>query len=206
MSRPVEIRPPELARPLGFAHGMVAEGRVLAVAGQIGIKADGKLVGDDFVAQFAQTLDNVLAVVRAAGGEPTSVFQMTVFVLDVAEYRAAVRPLRPVWLERFGRYYPAMALVGVAGLVEPGAKVEIMALASLGPAPAPPVSTPPLGLGRPFECLADPPGRPRARASVRRIFGDLSTDNRRCRPARGGLLGTLRALCCPERPPRRFGP
>lgn len=143
MSRPVEIRPPELARPLGFAHGMVAEGRVLAVAGQIGIKADGKLVSADFVAQFAQTLDNVLTVVRAAGGEPTSVFQMTVFVTDLDAYRAASRPLRSVWLERLGRHYPAMALVGVSGLVVPGAKVEIMALASLDPAPPPRVSSTP---------------------------------------------------------------
>jgi enamine deaminase RidA (YjgF/YER057c/UK114 family) len=143
MSRPIEIRPPELAWPRGFAHGMVAEGRVLAVAGQIGIGPGGSLVSADFVAQFAQTLDNVLTVVRAAGGEPTSVFQMTVFVTDLDAYRASIRPLRPVWIERFGRHYPAMALVGVSSLVVAEAKVEIMALASLDPAPAPPVSTPP---------------------------------------------------------------
>jgi enamine deaminase RidA (YjgF/YER057c/UK114 family) len=138
-SPPVEVRPPELPRPRGYAHGMVAEGRVLAVAGQIGTGPGGALVGDDFVAQFARTLDNVLAVVRAAGGGPDSVFQMTVFVTDLAAYRAALAPLGRAWGERFGRHYPAMALVGVAGLVEPGAKVEITALAALGaPAPASP--------------------------------------------------------------------
>lgn len=140
--RPIEVQPPELPAPRGFAHGMIAEGRVLAVAGQIGSGPNGALVGDDFVAQFAQALDNVLAVVREAGGDPESIFQMTIFVTDLPAYRAAPGPLRIAWQSRFGRYYPAMALLAVSGLVEPGAKVEITALAALAPAPPMPSSPP----------------------------------------------------------------
>ena len=129
--RPTEVRPADLPPARGFAHGMVAEGRVLAVAGQIGSGFDGRVVSEDFVEQFAKALDNVIAVVRAAGGEPESLFQLTIFVTDLDAYRAAAKPLRQVWAERFGRYYPAMALIAVSGLVEPGATVEITAFAAL---------------------------------------------------------------------------
>lgn len=128
---PKEVRPAELPTPRGYAHGMVAEGRILAVAGQIGTGANGALVSPDFVEQFSKALDNVLAVVREAGGEAQSIIQMTIFVTDLDAYRAARKALHLAWVARLGRYYPAMALVGVAGLVEPGAKVEIMALAVL---------------------------------------------------------------------------
>jgi enamine deaminase RidA (YjgF/YER057c/UK114 family) len=132
MSRPpFEVRPAELPPPRGFAHGMVVEGKILSVAGQIGSGFDGRPVSDDFAEQFAQALDNVLAVVRAAGGAPESVFQMTIFVTDLDAYRGASKELRAAWSARLGKYYPSMALVAVAGLVEPGAKVEIMALAAL---------------------------------------------------------------------------
>ncbi len=134
MSRPVEVRPSGLPPARGFAHGMVAEGRVLAVAGQIGSGFDGAVISPDFTAQFAKALDNVLEVVRAAGGAPESIFQMTIFVTDLDAYRASAKPLRQAWRDRLGKHYPAMALVAVAGLVEPGALVEIMALAALDPA------------------------------------------------------------------------
>jgi enamine deaminase RidA (YjgF/YER057c/UK114 family) len=128
---PKEVRPAELPAPRGYSHGMVAEGRLLAVAGQIGTGANGVLVSQDFVEQFSKTLDNVLAVVRTAGGEAKSIIQMTIFVTDLDAYRAARKALHLAWVVRLGRHYPSMALVGVAGLVEPGAKVEIMALAVL---------------------------------------------------------------------------
>ncbi|HEU4410950.1 MAG TPA: RidA family protein [Polyangiaceae bacterium] len=132
MSRPpFEVRPAELPPPRGFAHGMVAEGRILSVAGQIGSGFDGRPVSDDFTEQFAQALDNVIAVVRTAGGAPEAIFQMTVFVTDLDAYLASSKRLREAWAARLGKHYPSMALVAVAGLVEPGAKVEIMALAAL---------------------------------------------------------------------------
>jgi enamine deaminase RidA (YjgF/YER057c/UK114 family) len=119
-------------KPKGYANGVVTTGkRTLHVAGQVGWNARQVFDHFDFAGQFAQTLDNVLAVVRAAGGKPESVVKMTVYVTDLPAYRASTAALGPIWRERFGRHFPAMALVGVAGLVENGALVEIEATAAL---------------------------------------------------------------------------
>ena len=85
-----------------------------------------------FVDQFARALDKLLAVVAAAGGGPTDVGRLTIYVADLAAYRAGLKPLGDVWRARFGRHYPAMALVEVKGLVDRGALVEIEATAVLG--------------------------------------------------------------------------
>ncbi len=118
--------------PRGYSNGRIGSGRVLHVGGQIGWTPDGVFVAQDLVGQFAQTLDNVLAVVRAAGGEPTDIASMTVFVTNIPDYRAATRELGTIWRARLGRHYPAMALVGVTELVERSALVEIQAVAYLG--------------------------------------------------------------------------
>ena len=131
MTAPTAVVVPGWPTPKGYANGMIAEGRVLAIAGQIGWDEHGRFVSDDLIAQLAQALDNVLAVLRAAGGEPAHVVSMTIFVTDVPAYRAGLRALGPLWRARFGRHYPAMALLGVTELVEPAAKVEILATAVL---------------------------------------------------------------------------
>jgi enamine deaminase RidA (YjgF/YER057c/UK114 family) len=125
------IQPNHFARPRGYANGALVRGRMVFVAGQIGWDADQTFSTDDFVEQFANALDNVLAVVAAAGGAPTDIADMTVYVTDLAAYRQRVGELGPVWRARLGRHFPAMALVGVVGLVEPRAKVEIQAVACL---------------------------------------------------------------------------
>ena len=125
------VNPPELARPVGYSHGLRGQGQLLFVAGQVGWDARERMVSDDFVAQFAQALDNVLAVVRAAGGGPGSVARLTVYVTDKDEYLRRRRDLGQAWQARFGRHYPAMALVEVRGLLEPRAQVEIEATALL---------------------------------------------------------------------------
>jgi enamine deaminase RidA (YjgF/YER057c/UK114 family) len=116
---------PGWPKPKGYQNGTVVRGKVLFVAGQIGWNAEQKFTSDDLVDQLAQTLDNVLAVVRAAGGGPEDIAKMTIYVTDVAAYRAGVKRIGPIWRERLGRHFPAMALVGVTELVEPRAKVEI---------------------------------------------------------------------------------
>ncbi len=113
----------------GYSNGISAHGRTLFVAGQVGWEPDGTFASDELVPQFGRALDNVIAVVRAAGGEPGHIAQMTVYVTDMAGYRAAAGALGPVWRERMGRHYPAMALVAVSELVEPRALVEIQAIA-----------------------------------------------------------------------------
>ena len=127
------VQPDGWARPRGYVNGMVGEGRWLQVAGQIGWEADRSFTTDDFVAQFAKALDNVLAIVVAAGGYVDGIASMTVFVTDIAEYRARAGELAPVWRGRLGDHFPAMALVAVSALVEPRAKVEILATALLSP-------------------------------------------------------------------------
>jgi enamine deaminase RidA (YjgF/YER057c/UK114 family) len=123
------VEVPGWPRPKGYANGVVTgavtRARTLYVAGQVGWNAEQRFESDDFATQFGQALDNVLAVVRAAGGGPESVARMTIYVTDLAAYRAAQPALGAVWRARFGRHFPAMALVGVAGLVEERALVEI---------------------------------------------------------------------------------
>jgi enamine deaminase RidA (YjgF/YER057c/UK114 family) len=125
------VEPADFASPKGYANGVLATGRSLHIAGQIGWEADQTFASDDFVYQFGKALDNVVAVVTAAGGVAADIVSMTVYVTDLDAYRNSGRVLGPVWRARMGRHYPAMALVGVAGLVHPRACVEIQAVAVL---------------------------------------------------------------------------
>ncbi len=125
------IKPAGWPQGSGFSHGVVATGRVLAIAGQIGAEPDGRLVGGDLVAQFDRALGNVAEVVGAAGGLMDDVVSITIYVLDHAAYLAARPALGEVWRRRAGRQYPAISLVEVRGLVTEGALVELQALAVL---------------------------------------------------------------------------
>jgi enamine deaminase RidA (YjgF/YER057c/UK114 family) len=127
-----EVIVPGWPEPKGYSNGRVGEGRVLYVGGQIGWDEQRAFPPGGLVPQFGRALDNVLAVVRAAGGAAEDIATMTVFVTNIEEYRAAQRALGPVWRERMGRHYPAMALVAVTALVEPEAVVEIQAIAAVG--------------------------------------------------------------------------
>ncbi len=118
----------------GYSNGVLAPAgaRLLCVAGQIAWDADQQLVGrGDFVAQFRQALENVAAVVRAAGGAPEHVIEVTIYVTDKRAYLADLRALGAAWRAVLGKHFPAMALVEVAGLLEDGAQVEIQARAAL---------------------------------------------------------------------------
>jgi enamine deaminase RidA (YjgF/YER057c/UK114 family) len=119
------VNPPSLAKPSGFSHGVVARGTVLALAGQVGWDREGKIVSHDFARQFERALENLLEVVRAAGGTPESIVKLTAYVTNRDEYVASRKVLGETWNRLLGRSYPAMTLVVVAGLLEPGAKVEI---------------------------------------------------------------------------------
>jgi enamine deaminase RidA (YjgF/YER057c/UK114 family) len=125
------INPPGWPRPSGYSNGIVAEGRYLAISGQIGWNERNELVGDDFLAQARQALENVVAVLRAAGGDPSHLTRLTWYVTDKEEYRANCAALGAAYRKIVGSHYPAMALVQVAGLLEEGAKVEIEATAVL---------------------------------------------------------------------------
>jgi enamine deaminase RidA (YjgF/YER057c/UK114 family) len=116
---------PGFPKPRGYANGIVASGRHLFVAGQIAWDNNARIVSPDFATQFLQALDNVIAVVRAAGGGTEHIVKLLAFVTDLEQYRAATKAIGEGWRARMGSYYPAMSLVKVAGLLEPGALVEI---------------------------------------------------------------------------------
>ena len=128
------IQPDGWAPAKGYANGMLVEGhaRLLFVAGQIAWDAEQRLVGaGDFAAQFRQALANVVAVVRAAGGEPQHLVRLTMYVVDKRAYESALKEVGAAYRDVVGKHYPAMALVQVADLLEPGALVEIEGTAAL---------------------------------------------------------------------------
>ena len=128
------INPASLGVPRGWSNGILAakDGRLLFVAGQAGWESGAPGTPPDFASQFARGLDRVLTVVRAAGGVPQDVARLTIYVTDLAAYRASLAALGGAWRARFGEYYPAIALVEVKGLVDPGALVELDATAVIG--------------------------------------------------------------------------
>jgi len=127
------VNPERLGVPKGWSHGILAaSGRILFVAGQSGWEEGAPGNPPDFPDQFARVLDKVLAVVSDAGGSPADIARLTIYVTDLAQYRAGRKRLGAAWRERFGDYYPAIALVEVKGLVDPGALVEMEATAVLG--------------------------------------------------------------------------
>lgn len=118
-------------RPKGYSNGILAEGRTVFVAGQIGWTPEG-VFPDGFAAQFRQTIDNTLAVLAEAGAGPEHIVRMTWFVVDKREYLAGLREIGAVWRERIGPHYPAMAVVEVKGLIEDAARLEIETTAVIG--------------------------------------------------------------------------
>jgi len=132
--RTTVVNPPALVRPSGYSHGLLVEEgrRLLFLGGQISWDQEGRLLGgSDFLAQFTRALENLLQVVREAGGGPENIVQMHILVLDKREYLARRREVGEVWRRLMGRHYPAMALLQVAGLLEEEARVEIEGMAVL---------------------------------------------------------------------------
>jgi enamine deaminase RidA (YjgF/YER057c/UK114 family) len=125
------VTAPELAAPTGYAHAVVGApgGRTVHLGGQTALGPDGAIRGTTLVEQFDVAAGNVVAALRAAGGEPEHLVQLLVFVTDVAEYKASLRELGAVWRRRFGRRYPAMGLFGVTALFDEAARVELVGTA-----------------------------------------------------------------------------
>ena len=126
------VNPPALAAPSGFSHAVVATGgRLVFLAGQTALDEGGRVVGDGIVAQFERALANLLTALRAAGGDPAHLASVTVYMVDVDDYRAHAREIGAVWRRLVGRDYPAMAGIGVARLWDAQAKVEVQGYAVL---------------------------------------------------------------------------
>ena len=127
---PHVVQPDGWAPPAGYANGVSAHGRLVFVAGQVGWDpATATFASDDFVAQTRQALENVAAVLRAAGAEPQHLVRLTWYVTSRPEYLAARREVGEAYRALFGHHYPAMSLLVVQALLEERAKVEIEATA-----------------------------------------------------------------------------
>jgi len=126
------VNPPELSPATGFSHAVVATGtRVVFLAGQTALDADGKVVGDTLPEQFERALGNLLSALRAAGGAPGDLARVTVYATDIAAYRIHAPELGRIWRESAGRDYPAMAVVEVVRLWDTQAMVELDGFAVL---------------------------------------------------------------------------
>jgi enamine deaminase RidA (YjgF/YER057c/UK114 family) len=124
------VNPASLAKPSGFAHAVIATGgRVVFLAGQTALNADGAIVGGTIVEQFEQALANLLTALAAAGGRPADLASLTVYAVDLADYRAHGHEIGTVWRRLAGRDYPAMAAIGVSRLWDPAALVEVQGYA-----------------------------------------------------------------------------
>ena len=123
------LLPPGWPRPSGFANGISADGRTIFTAGIIGWDEAGRIVAPDLAGQLRQILINTLAILAEDGAGPEHVVRMTWYVVDIDEYRLGLAAIGAAWKEVMGRHYPAMAVVGVEALVEPGARIEIETIA-----------------------------------------------------------------------------
>jgi enamine deaminase RidA (YjgF/YER057c/UK114 family) len=120
----------ELAPPVGYAHAVVAEaGRTVYLGGQTALGPDGAIQGASLPEQLDVAAGNVVAALRAAGGQPDDIVSMQIFVTDVADYRRCLGDLGGIWRTHFGRRYPASGLFGVSRLFDDAALVELMAVA-----------------------------------------------------------------------------
>ncbi len=129
---PKRIMPKSFGPPLGmYSHGMVAPGgELVVVAGQVGIGGDGHVAVGDVITQTKQALDNVRAVVEAAGCGMRDVVRLQTFLTraeDIAGFMKARSEVFPGWFT--DGVYPPNTLLVVSRLVRPELLVEIEAMA-----------------------------------------------------------------------------
>lgn len=123
------VQPKGWTRPKGYANGILTEGKLLFVAGQVGWNEREEFESDDFVKQADQALKNIVAVLHEGGAKPEHIARMTWYVTSNKEYTDRLAEVGKVYKSIIGPHYPAMTLVQVAGLFEAGAKLEIEATA-----------------------------------------------------------------------------
>ena len=123
------LQPKGWAKPVGYANGVAARGRLVFVGGQIGWTGQGRFETDDFAGQVRQTLENIVSVLAEAGAGPQHITSMTWYFIDKREYVANLKSIGEAYRDVIGRHFPAMAAVEVKSLIEDRAKVEIQATA-----------------------------------------------------------------------------
>jgi enamine deaminase RidA (YjgF/YER057c/UK114 family) len=128
------INPAELAKPSGYSHAVRASGTTTVhLAGQTVLDSGGQIVGSTIVEQFEQSLGNLLTALRAAGGTPGQLASLTIYIVDMDDYRVHAGEIGAVWRRAMGDHYPAMAAIGVTRLWDADALVELQGAAELPP-------------------------------------------------------------------------
>jgi enamine deaminase RidA (YjgF/YER057c/UK114 family) len=127
------INPKSLGPPRGYSNGVLADpgGRLLFIAGQIAWNEKQEIVSNDFVTQFDRALENVVAIVREAGGQPADIVRLGIYVTSKGEYCDHTQEVGERYRAHMGKHFPAMVLVEVKSLLEDAAKVEIEGIAIL---------------------------------------------------------------------------
>ncbi len=123
------LQPPNWPRPKGYSNGIKARGEMVFVAGQVGWNEQEEFTSDAIEDQIRQALKNILAILKEAGAGPEHIVRMTWFVTHRQEYLDKQKEVGAAYREVMGNVYPVMSLIGIAGLIEHGAKVEIEATA-----------------------------------------------------------------------------
>jgi enamine deaminase RidA (YjgF/YER057c/UK114 family) len=124
-----QLLPPGWPRPKGYANGIAARGRMIFTAGVVGWDEQEHFVSEDLAGQFRQVLLNTLAILKEGGAGPEHVVRMTWYITSRDEYVRDIARIGKIYRELMGKCFPAMAVVQVAGLVDPAARVEIETIA-----------------------------------------------------------------------------
>ncbi len=125
-----DVRPSNWPLGSGYSHGFSAEGRAVFVAGQIGWDPITQtILPGGMAAQVRQALANIVTVLRAAGADSGHLVRLTWFITDREAYIQDRKAIGAAYREVIGRHFPPMSVIVVAGLLEPGAMVEIEATA-----------------------------------------------------------------------------
>ena len=123
------LLPPGWPRPKGYSNGLSARGRMIFTSGVVGWNAEEKFESNDLPSQFRQLLGNLLAILAEDGAGAEHIVRMTWYVTDIDEYRSSLAAMGAAYRQLIGKHFPTMAVVQVAALVEPEAKIEIEATA-----------------------------------------------------------------------------
>jgi enamine deaminase RidA (YjgF/YER057c/UK114 family) len=129
-SKGIEILQPQgWPRPKGYSNGMMAQGRQIFVAGQVGWDSEGRFASPNLAGQVKKALENILAVLAEADGKPEHIVRLTWYVTSRDEYHAGLPEIGAAYRQVMGKHFPTMSVVQVVALMEKEARVEIEATA-----------------------------------------------------------------------------